>query len=283
MRQLERLYDRLALPDPKQFPSTIVEAFEENLRAFILAAQGCSWAEVGNEDDVSWLLTGLPWSWCNGIVHARFEDATADHRIEAVLEPFRARGIDVAWWVTRTSTPADLIDRLHDHGLVADEPVDPGMVCDLSTWSGLPVRAGLTIERVCDAAAFTDWCDVFVAGMGMPTNGRAAFEQRFVDIAVGAQAPIRAYLARNHGQPIATGFGVAHRDLIGIYAVATVPEARRQGIGAAITARIMEDARRAGARYAILESSEMGLALYRRLGYHTVCEVTRLTGRPTAR
>jgi len=118
--------------------------------------------------------------------------------------------------------------------------------------------------------------------MEMPSDGVTAFEERFLDVSVGAQAPVRAYLARKDGQPIATGFGIVHADVIGIYAVATLPEARRQGAGTALTARMMDDAKREGARYAILESSEMGFPVYERLGFHTACEITRLTGTPSA-
>jgi hypothetical protein len=47
-----------------------------------------------------------------------------------------------------------------------------------------------------------------------------------------------------------------------------------------VTARIMDDARRAGARLAVLQSSEMGFPLYQRLGFRTVCEMRVVAGTP---
>ena len=56
-------------------------------------------------------------------------------------------------------------------------------------------------------------------------------------------------------------------DLVGIYSVATVPDARGGGLGRAVTLAAMRDGATAGARHAILESSSMGLPVYSRLGF----------------
>jgi len=57
----------------------------------------------------------------------------------------------------------------------------------------------------------------------------------------------------------------------GIYCVATVPEARRQGSGGAITAAPLHIARAMGYRIGILQASESGHPVYRRLGFQEFC------------
>jgi hypothetical protein len=52
--------------------------------------------------------------------------------------------------------------------------------------------------------------------------------------------------------------------------VGTLPAARRQGIGKAITLQPLLDARARGYRYAILFSSQMGYRVYQQLGFRDV-------------
>jgi ribosomal protein S18 acetylase RimI-like enzyme len=58
------------------------------------------------------------------------------------------------------------------------------------------------------------------------------------------------------------GAGVAS-----VYAVATLPAARGQGIGGAITLMPLLEAREMGYRYGVLFSSEMGVSVYERIGF----------------
>ena len=74
-------------------------------------------------------------------------------------------------------------------------------------------------------------------------------------------------LARRNGQPVATALAVVDGDAVAIYNVATLPEARGRGIGGAITLAALRDARLGGATLGVLESSEMGYGVYRRIGF----------------
>ena len=67
----------------------------------------------------------------------------------------------------------------------------------------------------------------------------------------------------------------------GIYFVCTVPSARRQGIGAAITLAALTEAQALGYRIAVLSSSSMGYGIYRRLGFAEYCRIGIYTWRPT--
>jgi len=57
--------------------------------------------------------------------------------------------------------------------------------------------------------------------------------------------------------------------MLGVFGVATVPSARRRGVGAAITAHAVRD-RAEEADVAFLQSSAMGRGVYASLGFRQV-------------
>ena len=99
---------------------------------------------------------------------------------------------------------------------------------------------------------------------------------------IGCQVSGRRYLAlhgdsqpfrRSDEQPVAISSLLLHAGVAGIYGVATIPEARRQGIGAAMTLAPLREARARGYAIGTLSPSEMGLRIYRRIGFREYCNI----------
>ena len=85
---------------------------------------------------------------------------------------------------------------------------------------------------------------------------------------LGLDLPIRNYLGYLNGGPVATSTVFYGGGVAGIYCVATLPEARGKGIGAAITLKPLLDTRdNDGYNYAVLFSTEMGTPVYQRIGF----------------
>jgi GNAT superfamily N-acetyltransferase len=66
----------------------------------------------------------------------------------------------------------------------------------------------------------------------------------------------------------------------GIYAVATMPEVRRKGIGGWITLYPLLQARAVGYKVGVLKASEMGESVYRSLGFQDYCRITQYVWQP---
>lgn len=88
------------------------------------------------------------------------------------------------------------------------------------------------------------------------------------------------YVGRVGDAIVSTAVGVTVDGATGVFNVATPPEHRGRGYGAALTSRVARDGFRAGSRFAFLQSSEIGHSVYRRLGFRDV-EQYVLSTRPS--
>ena len=68
--------------------------------------------------------------------------------------------------------------------------------------------------------------------------------------------------------------------MAGVYFVFTVPEARGQGLGAALTLAPLREARAMGYGIGVLGSSSLGYSVYRRLGFAEYCRIGIYEWRP---
>ena len=133
----------------------------------------------------------------------------------------------------------------------------------LTTEPAAPVPpADVTIAEV-TAATLDGLAHVLGTGFGMP----AELVSMAITPAFLERGPFTSYLATIDGVPVATAasFDDGH-GVRGIYNVATVPEARGRGIGAAVTAAAC---RWSAGDVVVLQSSAEGRPVYERLGFDT--------------
>jgi GNAT superfamily N-acetyltransferase len=230
-------------------------------------------AEFYDGPQLTWLLTGIPISFVNCVLRTQAEPDSVDAIIERTLAHFRSRDVTrLSWWTEPGTLPTDLGKHLMDHGLTYSDG-GPGMAVDLLGLNeDLPTPTGLTIERVKDTAASRKWAHAAILGFELPETTVDIWFDLFTGL--GFDLPLRSYLAILNGQPVATSQLFLGAGVAGIYCVATVPQARRQGIGAAITLAPLREARALGMRVAILHSTPMGLGVYPRLGFQEYCKMS---------
>ena len=112
-----------------------------------------------------------------------------------------------------------------------------------------------------------DFKRVFIEGYEMPSTMAEGWVQSAHEFGIG-RTPWRLVLGRLNGQPVATNIILNGAGVVGVYGIAVIPSARGKGIGAAITLQPMLDARdQEGYNYAVLFSSEMGVPVYKRIGF----------------
>jgi GNAT superfamily N-acetyltransferase len=136
----------------------------------------------------------------------------------------------------------------------------------------LPTPTGLRVQCVDEPESLRKWAHASIIGFELPEKNIAPWCDLFAGL--GFDLPLRNYLGILDGEPVATSELFLGAGVAGIYVVATVPEARRQGIGAALTLAPLLDARAMGFRIGILHASSMGLGVYLRLGFQEYCRMS---------
>lgn len=247
--------------------SQLTTAIDANLSASREIFGCLPQAEIHNKLDITWHLTNLSHLVFNGVCRARFTPENADARIADILSHFTARKVPMRWLVGPTTQPTDLGKRLEAHGLIHTGEWS-GMAADLLALNeSVPASPDLTIDEVNDRETLREWLSPFTVGYQFPKYVATAFYDLFVAQGFGSHLPWRLYLGRLAGTPIATSAVFVGAGVAGICWVATVPEARRQGAGAAVTLAPLRAARAMGYHIAILQATQMGQGVYRQLGF----------------
>lgn len=253
-------------------PASMIRAIEENGAEFLLAMGRAGGGEE-RRDAVHWSLGGSPIDYHNCVVRADLNQTSADAVLVASCEVMRRHSVSGVWHVGPGMRPADLGERLKAHGFIYDGD-DIGMAADLHTIpASVPAPAGFTIREMLDESDLALWAGTLGRGFGESALEATWTGEVYRRLGFGPGTPWRHYLGSLYGVPAATATLFLGGGAAGIWFVFTIEEARRQGIGAAITLAALYDARALGYRVAALGSSPMGQSVYERIGFREYCRV----------
>ena len=99
----------------------------------------------------------------------------------------------------------------------------------------------------------------------------ATIAERFIPPALLETPGLSTFVALSDGAAVASAVASRHEETVGIFGVATVPEARGRGIGTAMTAHAAASAR-GEAEFAWLNPTEGARGLYERMGFRVSSE-----------
>jgi GNAT superfamily N-acetyltransferase len=251
---------------------SLAGAIRSNLMAWYENLGRSPKAERFDSPEIAWVLTGLSHSFLNAVVRSQLSPIHIDERIGEIIASFQAKNVKMLnWYSEPDAKTADLGEQLLQNGLTYSEG-GSGMAVDLlALHEDLVSPAGFGIQAVGDETTLKDWVQTgFTSLGGLETEAEACFE---LFAGLGFEMPLRNYLGRLDGEPVATSQLFLGAGVAGIYWVATTPKARGQGIGAAMTLAALREARELGYRIGILQSTPMGEGVYRRLGFQEYCRM----------
>ena len=255
-------------------PAALARAVKSNLFDFFRYLGRAPQTDFREADGVARWRTPVPYSWFNGALAARPAHSGDACLVAEIAADFIEHGTqEFTWWLSpdvSPDAPGAAWPAILQAGGFRHTEGPPGMAVDLNSL-GEFARPGLRIVPVTDAALLREWTMTFIAGYEVPPD----WEPPLFDLlsGFGLDLPVRHYLGYLDDKPVATSDLFLSAGVAGVQFVSTLREARGQGLGTALTLAPLLEAREMGCRIGVLQSSELGFPVYRRMGFEQVCQV----------
>ena len=238
----------------------LVRIADENfIASFRKLAQHVSHGETHEEGSIFSFSTGLPLSGFNGCVVTQdvpsAELATSAAWVAAHDVPFRV-------WVAE-KLAAGLAEVPARYGLEPAAALYPGMV--LHPLPDAPtLAAGVHVVETFEPSR-----DEFI-GVLEESGLADQLAHRLISPSFVADPDVQLFVGKLDGKSVGTSIAIRSGHACGVYNVGTLSEARRRGVGSAVTWAAVGAGRAWGCDTVVLQSSVMGLSMYADMGFRTV-------------
>ncbi len=213
------------------------------------------------------LGTGL-----NFACRIRAASGTVDQLVDDISAWLRARGAVPHFRVSPFTRPSNLAQILEQRGFVRTETETQMVLAAQDAEAAANPR--VCVEQT-DLSEVERWVAIQQRGFGLSATSSLAVDLARAAVALSGINPFLARLdgiSTTGGDAVGAGMLIAWDGACGIYGVATVPAARRQGVGTALVRAMIQTARARGSMPICLQV-ETGSATqrwYERLGFRAV-------------
>jgi ribosomal protein S18 acetylase RimI-like enzyme len=244
-----------------------------NLAQFVTATAGRN----GTVQSVhGGLVVASPIDVVNGYVNALIPTevdaigADVAQMLDEATAFFHEQSRSFVVWALESS--AELVGELIVRGAERGDGSAPAMVARQRVTAGDSELTVRTVEGVADRVVFGDLVErgYDKPGLGWLHEHHGSYDAGGTTWAIVSDGDVPLGVAGGFFDP-------SNSDTGGIYYVATPPENRGRGAGAAVTAWMTNHLFYAGASSVVLQSSEAGFPIYKRLGFESYDSYVRFT------
>lgn len=222
--------------------------------------------ELHADRGVLWFETAAFHDIFNRVLYLRFESGMLPKAATQVIRHFQQQGKPFLWHVGPTAQ-IDLELLLQDQGLRHHE-TEPVLAVDLDRLNeDVPTALHLSIQPVTTEALLEQWVRLWEHESPEEVIQLWLTLHLGLYLQIKIKSSLRLFVGAVDGKPVATSAIFFGAGVAGIEFISTLPDYRRQGIGAAMTLAALREARKQGYHVAVLTASPMGAPIYRRIGF----------------
>jgi GNAT superfamily N-acetyltransferase len=249
----------------------VIEHVKDGLVAHVATLFGPPFGEVFRAAGSTWVMTGDPDPYRNGILEARFGHDSVEAEVDRLLAPFSSRRQPMMWWFFTGPEGVDpaVNAALAERSLRLDSD-RPAMTLPLEDLATIEAPEGLEIHRVATEEDFDVWLDVVEDAFGTPDRQSSLSTRSFRNAGLGEESPFQHYVSLDEGRPAGAATLTRVGPTVSLGNIATRRDLQRRGIAYATVGRALEEAAQRGVTLATLSADPAGTRLYTKLGFRTV-------------
>ena len=222
--------------------------------------------KVMHRKSLSYVDSGLSCDTFN-IIH--IHKGTGDHHsdIKEALEYFGDRQLDYCLWINKQNLTAGIKAHFQDFSL-REQNMEVGMSLDLGAYQPITSERHEKIIAVSNQEQLEDYASVIAANWSPPDKNVNLYYERTLNHYLDSSNGIILLTYYEDGIPKSTvEMFPTDEATIGLYGLATLEDARGQGIGSAMMTKALNIAKDLKYETAVLQATEDGLGIYKKFGF----------------
>ena len=225
--------------------------------------------KVIHSDNLTFVDSGLPCDTFN-VIHIRNAATLQEDELKKAIEHFRNQQSAFCIWIS----DEDCTDQVSDFFSKMDiqhQAEETGMILDLASYKFTSNSLHKQITIVDDLKKLTDYAKVIAENWSPPDQHVIQYYQLTADGYLNPENQVVLLVFYLDGQPVSSvELFPTDEETIGLYGFATLEAFRGQGIGSALMTYSLNLAKEKGYKRAILQASEDGIGIYKRMGFKVI-------------
>jgi ribosomal protein S18 acetylase RimI-like enzyme len=244
-------------------------SIENNLFDFFRTVSRLSKRTFYTDRHISW-VNCAPSPWPCGIFDTNLGTNNIKENIASVKEQIKRRIAPKIWMTGPSMRPSNLDEQLLKCGFVKQDELT-GMALEFPKLkSDFQRTDGLDVQIVTDEKNLRDWAKVVESSLfdSQQTNPSSLYDLMTTVLTCDM---VTLFIGYVENWAVASSTLFVSNGIAGIYHVATAPSYRNKGIGRSMTLAPLSQAKEMGARFAVVQATQLGKGLFKSLGFSEYC------------